>query len=153
MEPLIVTTANASTILRLVSLLFYNLISTTLGYQQQMSALPYPMMFQQIQQTQAQIGAMQFQAQLPQQIGDAFRNNWISTSAGPVFSSQNMAPSMSQTLYSVASQPSAVHIPVQSYREQTSVYDNSLNRTSSSTSQVHMMDLFSLNVLCTIKHI
>ena len=119
-----------------------------------MSALHYSMMFQ---QTQAQIGTMQFQAQSPQQIGDTFRNNWISRSAGPVFASQNLAPSSSQTLCSAPPQPTTVHTPVQSYNERqtsSSLCDNSLNRTSSSTSQVATPDgLFPLNVLCAIKHI
>ena len=94
------------------------------------------MMFQQTQQ--ALMGGLQSQAQLPQQIG------FTPTSAGPVFSSRNFAPSTSHTLCSVAPQPTTVHTPVttaQSYSEQH-------NSASLSSSQVHSysyiatMDLF-----------
>ena len=93
------------------------------------------MMLQQAQQ--AQIGALQSQVQLPQQIVDLPSNNLMFTSAGPVFCSRSFTPSTSQAIYSVASQPTTVHTPVtevHSYSEQ----HNSLNRTSSSSSQVHI---------------
>ena len=99
------------------------------------------MMFQQAQQ--AQIGTLQSQIQLPQQIVDVSSNNLTFASTGPVFSSRSFIPSTSQAIYSVAAQPTTVHTPVtevHSYSEQhNSLCDNSLNRTSSSSSsQVHI---------------
>ena len=96
------------------------------------------MMFQ-----QAQIGTLQSQVQLPQQIVDVSSNNLMFTSASPVFSSRNFIPLTSQAIYSVAPQPTTVHTPVtevHSYSEQhNSLCDNSLNTTSSSlSSQVHI---------------
>ena len=99
------------------------------------------MMFQQAQQ--AQMGTLQSQVQfLPQQIVNVPSNNLTFTSAGPVFSSRSFTPSTSQAIYSVAPHPTTVHTPVtevHSYSEQhNSLCDNSLNRTSSSSSQVHI---------------
>ena len=74
-----------------------------------MNAPYYSVLFQ-----QAQMGALQSQVQLPQQIGG---NNLTST----LFSSRSFIPSTSQTTYSVAPQPTTVHTPVttvQSYSEQ-----------------------------------
>ena len=104
------------------------------------------MMFQQVQQ--AQMGALQSQIQLPQQIVDLPSNNLTFTSAGPVFSSRSFIPSTSQAMYSVAPQPTTVHTPVtevHSYNEQhNSLCDNSLNTTSSSSSQVHIISSYVL---------
>ena len=100
------------------------------------------MMFQQTQQ--AQMGTLQSQVQLPQQIVDLPSNNLIFTSAGPVLSSRSFTPSTSHAIYSVAAHPTTVHTPVtevHSYSEQhNSLCDNSMNTTSSSSSsssQVH----------------
>ena len=97
------------------------------------------MMLQQTQQ--AQIGSLQSQVQLPLHVS---RNNLMFTSAGPVFSSRNFTPSTSQTIYSVAPQPTSVHTPVtevqSSSEQQNSLCDNSMNSTSTSSSQVHTYD-------------
>ena len=144
MEPLTVTTASTTSwlVCNFKFLVLNQTYATFLAYQQQqqMNALHYSMMFQQAQQ--AQIGTLQSQVQLPQQIVNVPSNNLTFTSAGPVFSSRSFTPSTSKAIYSVAPQPTTVHTPiteVHSYSEQHNpLCDNSLNRTSSSSSQVHI---------------
>ena len=140
MEPLTVTTASTTSwlVCNFKFLVLNQTYATFLAYQQQqqMNAIHYSMMFQ-----QAQIGTLQSQVQLPQQIVNVPSNNLTFTSADPVFSSRSFTPSTSHAIYSVAPQPTTVHTPiteVHSYSEQhNSLCDNSLNTTSSS-SQVYI---------------
>ena len=98
-----------------------------------------------MQQTQqAQMGTLQSQVQLPQQqqISDIVsRSNLSSISAGPVFSTVNIAPSTSQTSFSIylaTPQQTTVHTPVttiqcDSYSQQQKLlYNNSASGASSS---------------------
>ena len=107
-----------------------------------MNAFHYSMMLQ-----QTQMGVLQSEVQLSQQIGDMStgRNNLIFTSdsVSPVCS---FSPSISQMICSAAPQPMPVRISVikDSYSKQR---DKSMNKTSSS-SQVHTYVPLKSTCLC-----
>ena len=99
---------------------------------------------------QTQMGTLQPQVQLPQQqISDIVsRSNLSFTSAGPAFSTVNIAPSTSQTsfpIYSATPQQTTVHTPVttvqcDSYCQQQKLLHNNSASGASSSSQVATYD-------------
>ena len=92
---------------------------------------------------QAQMGILQHQVELlQQQIDVVSRNSLTFTSAGPDFSSVNIAPSTSQNtilIHSVTQQSATTHTPVTAvqYNSQQKLHCDISTDGASTVSQVH----------------